>query len=173
MNPETRKLALAGIFSALAAAILCLGGVIPFATYACPVLASLAGGVVDEECGKKYGWSCFAVAAVLGLLLAPDKEIALLFAFLGWYPLLKPALDRLRPGALRVFAKLLICAAAVSMMYGLMLYVLHLEEIVREVASTSPALLAVTLALGMVTFLMYDVCLLRLTYLYRRRRRKK
>lgn len=170
MRAQTKDLALSGILGALTVVILCMGSLIPFATYICPVLASLAVAAAGEECSSRYAWSGFLVAALLGLLLAPDKEIAMLFAFLGWYPLLKPRLDRLRPGTLRVCAKLLLGASTLTVMYALLLFVLKLEDLVRECAETSRFLLTATLLLGCVTFLAYDRFLARLTVLYRRRR---
>ncbi len=170
MRRETRELALAGVLCALAVSLLCMGGVVPLATYAAPALASAALLVVREDCRRAYAWSCFAASAALGLLLSPDKEAAMLYAFLGYYPLLKPRLDALRSRALRVGAKLLICLVAVGAMYALLLWVFRLEAVVRELAETSPALLGATAALGVVVFFTYDLALCRLTLLYRSRK---
>ena len=52
-----------------------------------------------------------------------------------------------------------------------MLFVLRLEAVVTELSSTAPALLWATAALGLALFLLYDLCLDRLTALYRRRRK--
>ena len=75
-------LALCGVLAALAVALMFLGGVIPFAAIACPVLASLVLIPVYAETGKKWSLLWYAAVAILGLLLAPDKEAAILFAFL-------------------------------------------------------------------------------------------
>lgn len=172
MKRQSRDLAFAGMFSALGALLLCFGGIIPLSTYACPVLASLAVAAVDEECGARWGWSCYAVVAALALLLSPDKEAALLFAFLGYYPMARPRLDALRPAALRLLAKLLLCAAAAGAMYALIIWVFRLETVVEELRATAPWILALTAALGLVTFLVYDLALARLTALYRARRKR-
>jgi len=132
MKRDTHRLALAAMLSALGAVLLCLGGILPLSTYACPVLASLAVAAAREECGGKYGFGCYAVTAAIALLLSPDKEAAALFAFLGYYPLLKPRLDALRPAALRAAAKLALCAVAVGAMYALLIFLLRLEALTRE-----------------------------------------
>lgn len=173
MRRETRSLATAAMFSALGALFLCFGALIPLSTYVCPVLASLTVGVVDEECGRKYGWSCWAVTAALALTLSPDKEAALLFAFLGCYPLLRERFDALRPSVLRAGAKLSFCAVSVGAMYALLIFVFRLDAVVRELSSTAPALLIATVLLGLLTFLVYDLALRRLTALYRRRRGRR
>ena len=173
MRRETRELALAGMLAALGAVLLCLGGIIPLATYAAPVLASAVVLVAREECRASAAFGCYAVSAALGLLLSPDREAALLYAFLGYYPLLKPRLDALRPRPLRALSKLLLCCAAVGTMYALLIFVLRLEAVVREFSETSPALLAITAALGLVVFFVYDLALMRLTTVYQKRRARR
>ncbi len=172
MKKRTHELALAGMLTALAATLICLGGLVPLATYAAPVLASGTIFVAREECRPSFAWCCYAASAVVSLLLSPDKEAALLYAFLGYYPLLKPGLDALRPRALRIAAKLGLCAFAVGAMYALLIFVFRLEAVVREFSETTPALLWATAALGLLVFLLYDLSLGRFTVLYRRRRRR-
>ena len=65
----------------------------------------------------------------------------------------------------------LLAIAAVGAEYAFLLFVLRLEAVVTELSSTAPALLWATAALGLALFLLYDLCLDRLTALYRRRRK--
>ena len=92
MNTTAKELALGGMFTALGVVLLCLGGVVPLALYACPILASAVLLPVRERCRKQVAWSCYAAIAILGTLLGPDKEASMLFVFLGYYPLVKPKL---------------------------------------------------------------------------------
>lgn len=170
MRRETREIALAGMLAALGAALLALGGVVPLFLYISPILASFAVLVAREECRSVYAIGCFLVSAALGLLFSPDKESALLYAFLGWYPLLKPRLDALRPRLLRALLKLLLCCAAVGTMYALLIFVFRLEAVVQEFAESSPALLAATALLGAVVFFVYDLALARICAFYQKRR---
>ncbi len=172
MRRQTHELALCGILGALAVVLLCLGGAFPLATYAAPILASLALLAAREECRPAPAWGCYAVSAALGLLLSPDKEGALLYAFLGFYPLLKPRLDALRPRALCLGAKLLLFASAAGAAYALLLLVLRPAALVAEFTGSAPALLWATAALGLVVCFVYDLALGRLTTLYRKRRHK-
>ena len=93
MRKATKELALCSMLAALSVVVLCLGGIVPFAVYACPMLASGALLLVREECRPSYAWCCWAAVAILALLLGPDKEASALYLFLGWYPLLQPKLD--------------------------------------------------------------------------------
>lgn len=171
MNPTAKELALGGMFTALGVVLLCLGGVVPLALYACPILASAALLPVRERCSGRVAWSCYAAIAILGMLLGPDKEAASLFVFLGYYPLVKPRLDAIRSRVLRLSAKLLLAILAVGADYSFLLFVLHLNAVTQELAETAPAVLWATCALGLALFLLYDLTLARLTRLYRRRRR--
>ena len=103
MNTTAKELALGGMFTALGVVLLCLGGVVPLALYACPILASAVLLPVRERCRKQVAWSCYAAIALLGTLLGPDKEASMLFVFLGYYPLVKPKLDAIHSRALRLF----------------------------------------------------------------------
>lgn len=173
MRRSTHELALAGLLAALAVVLLSIGSMIPLATYAAPILASSVLLVAREECRPSYAWGCFTVSAALGVMLSADLECSLLYVFLGYYPLLKPRLDALRPRAARLGAKLLLCATAVGGMYALLLYVFHLEAVAEEFAATAPAALWLTAALGAAVFLLYDLALDRLSVLYQRRRTRR
>ena len=172
MRKTTKELALCGVLTALAVVLLCLGGMIPFALYACPILASAVLLPIREECRRSYAWCCWLAIAILGILLGPDKEAAALFCFLGYYPLLKPQLDGIHSRGVRLAAKLGLAAAAISAMYAVLIYVIGLTAVVEEFAHTAPWMLWVTVALGVAVFLMYDLLLARFTALYRRKRRK-
>ena len=68
MKQSTKELALCGVMTALSVVLLCLGGVIPLAVYACPMLASCALLVLRETCRARYAWCCWAAVALLTLL---------------------------------------------------------------------------------------------------------
>ena len=172
MKQNTRELALAGMMAALGVVILCLGGIIPVALYACPILASAVLLPVRENCRRSYAWCCYAAIAVLGLLLSPDKEAASLFLFLGYYPLIKPKLDTIGNQALRLVCKLGIATFAIGAMYAILLYVIGLADLVEEFAATTSWMLWTTVGLGAAVFLLYDILLGRFALIDQRRKRK-
>ena len=172
MRKSTKELALSSLMAALGVVFLCLGGIIPFALYACPILASAVLLPVREDCRRSYAWCCYAVIAVLGLLLGPDKEASSLFLFLGYYPLIKPKLDTIGNPVGRILCKLIIAAAAIGAMYAVLLYVFCLAAVVEEFAETAPWMLWTTAGLGLLLFAVYDVLLGRITLFYRARRKK-
>lgn len=173
MKQATKELALCGVMTALSVVLLCLGGVIPLAVYACPMLASCALLVLRERCSARYAWCCWLAVAILTLLLGPDKEAAALYLFLGYYPLLQPKLEAIRRPVLRWLAKLALAAAAVGTMYAVLLYVFGLPQVTEEFADTAPWLLWLTAALGLVVFAVYDILLRRFTLMWRRRKKQR
>ena len=146
MRKASRDLALCGVLCALAAAIMAMGTILPAATYCCPLLASMTLVPVLIVCGEKLGWAMFAASAMLSLLLAPDKEAAAIFLALGYYPLVKPKLDR-KPKPRRIALKLLLFNAAIFAVYASLLFLFRLEALREELFSMG-GLLASALILG-------------------------
>lgn len=163
---KSRKMALTGMLCALAVVLMMLGGVIPLATFCCPALAGLMLIPVFVECGEKLSWCAYAAIAALSLILCPDKEAALLLAFIGYYPILRWRLDQLRSRLLRVVAKLGVFNLAVIAMYALSILVLQMDQILREYQEMGLALTVACLLVGNVTLLLYDRLIVIMTALY-------
>lgn len=145
--------ALGGVLAALAVAVMGMGTLIPVATYVCPMLCMLLLQVVFKICGSRMAWAWYGAVALLALILAADKEAAVVFAFLGYYPILKPRLERRRLGLLW---KALLFNGMTLLAYWLMLRVLGLEALVEEFSEMGAVLGAILLLLGNVTFFLLD-----------------
>ena len=150
---NTRRIALSGMLAAVAVVIMCLGGIIPIATYICPMLCCLTQFVVLRFCGKKLSWTWYMVVSFLSLLMGPDKEAAIVFAALGSYPMLKPVFSRFRLG---VLIKLLFFNISISAAYGILIYLMGMHEIAAENTELGAVGLAIILLLGNITFLLLD-----------------
>ena len=120
---QTARLALAAVLCALAVTIMMLGGLIPAATFCCPILAGFLTVPILCECGTGMALCAWAAVSILSCLLGPDKEAAVIYLFLGWYPVLRPKLENVRQ-PFRFVLKLLIFNCAVAAVYGLLLFVL-------------------------------------------------
>ena len=146
-------IAFGGMMAAVAVVIMNLVGLIPVATFVCPMLCMMILTLVVRFCGKRIGWAWYGAVMILSALFAPDKEAAAIFAFLGYYPLLKPAFDK------RKSAKLLKCLffnCVILLMYWLLIHLLGMAYIAAEYAEMGRALTAVMLVLGNVTFILLD-----------------
>ncbi len=170
---KTAKLALCGVLAALAVALMFLGGTVPFASIACPVLASVVLLPVYAELGYKWGLLWYGAVSVLSLLVAPDKEAAILFVVLGYYPMLHKLFGHLRLKALKWLGKLLYLNAATVGAYLLMFYVFSIESVVQDFRGIGTALLVLMLLLANASFVVYDLVLDRLEVFYHVRLRPK
>ena len=161
-------MAYCGMAAALCVALMLLGAVVPVLMFIAPAAASLLIATVCTECGLNMALTAYGAVSILSLLFVPDKEVALIFVFLlGYYPLLKPRLERIRPKLLRGAAKLALCNGAVLAMYGLVLLLVPAGSIAQELRTTAIAASLATLAMGNVAFLLYDRAIHNLLQVYR------
>ena len=155
-NTPAYAVALGGVLAALAVVVMSLGTIIPVATYICPMACILMAQVVRQTCGSRYGWAWYGAVAILSLLLAADKEAAAVFAALGYYPLVKPRLEK------RKFPWLwkgLLFNAVILILYWALMNLLGMDAIAEEFAEAGTVMTIVMILLGNVTFFLLDVVL--------------
>ena len=153
------------MLAAAAVVLMCIGTILPIATYAAPALCILVCRVVLTICGNRIAWAWYGAVAILSLLLAPDKEAAAVFLCLGYYPIVKPRLDRKK---LSWLWKALLFNCSILTMYWILLKVIGVARLVSEFSEMSLAVTAVLLLLGNVTFFVLDM---RLSRGFRKRKR--
>jgi len=146
-------MALGGVLAALAVVIMSMGTLIPVATYVCPMLCALLLKTVLRICGKRIAWAWFGAVAMLSMLMAPDKEAAAVFVFIGYYPIVKPSLDRKK---LPWLWKGLLFNASILAMYWLLMHLFGMDQLAAEFEGIGIAMTAVLLILGNVTFFLLD-----------------
>ena len=156
MKSEARIIALGGVMAALAVTVMSLGGMIPVATYVIPMLCMLLARFVLKSCGSRIAWAWYGAVAILGLLLCPDKEAAAVFAVLGYYPIVKPKLDKLR---LAWLWKGLLFNSTILLLYWALMHLFGMAELSREFEGMGTAMLAALLAMGNLVFFLMDMLL--------------
>ena len=145
--------ALGGILAAVAVVIMCLGTLIPVATFVCPMLCILLAKVVLGQCGGKITLAWYGVVCVLSLLLSPDKEAAAVFSALGNYPVIKPKLERL---PLSWIWKSLLFNTVILLLYWLLMHIFGMAQLIQEFSQMGAGMTVVTLVLGNVCFFLMD-----------------
>ena len=150
--------ALGGVTAALAIVIMCIGGLIRLATFVCPMLCMLLLQLISIRCGSRMGWAWYVAVAILSLLMGPDKEGSALFLFFGFYPLVKPKLEKM---PLPWLWKGILFNAAILLMYTLLIHLFGMAELASEFREMGSILLMVTLLLGNLTFFLLDRILSR------------
>ena len=158
MRSKAYPIALGGMLAAAAVVLMCVGTIIPIATYAAPVLCMMVCQVVLKCCGSRIAWAWYGAVAILGLLMAPDKEAAAVFGVLGYYPIVKPRLDRTKA---KWFWKALLFNGSILLLYWILLKLIGVAQLVEEFSGMGIAMTAVLLVLGNVTFFLFDGLLTR------------
>lgn len=146
---SAKRVAVCGLMIAANVVIMVLGAAIGIGIYFCPMLAGLLLLPIGNSMGKKYQFMCYVAISIISAMLVPDPEAVLMFVgFMGWYPILRPRLQKL-PKLLRVIVKLALFNCIMIAMEALLMLVL-----VPEVEATWYLILL--LMLGNVMFLLYD-----------------
>ena len=117
------------LMAALGAAFMLTGNLIPVLTYVSPMLAGMTLIPVLYEFGKKSAWMTWAVTAALAMMLCADREEAFFYLFTGFYPIIKPDLDRIRSKSLRFLAKLAVFTVSIACMVLILLFVVGMTDI--------------------------------------------
>ena len=170
---QSVTVAFCGMAAALSVVIMLIGGVIPVATYAVPMLCGSLLLPILIELRKSAAWATFFSVAFLSLILGFDKEAAFFCLFIGYYPIVKWPLDKIRPKWKRALCKGLLFTVAIGIMYALLYLLFPMEAMIQEFRE-----MGIVLSVGFVIayvgcMFLYDFLLVRLLPLYANRIRPK
>ena len=161
---KTGRLALAGILTALAMALLMLT-VTPIATVGTVALAALCGIPVVVESGRKAGIVHFLAVAILAWLIVPVTDGKLLYTlFFGWYTIAKACLEQKNlPRTIEWGAKFLLLWATFGIGGGITFFFL-LDEV--SLGDLSWWVIPVGVVASNLLFVVYDRCITGLVGTY-------
>lgn len=163
---RTRVTSLCAVLAALGVVLLYLGSFVEVLDLSVALLASLVIVILVIERGGTYPWMTYAVTALLSLLLLPNKVPAIVYAcFMGFYPILKARIEKLRWRGLRILIKLATFNVSVILMW------LLAGILVGELTLGVPVRIMWVLLNGV--FLFYDYALSVLITAYLRVWRKR
>ena len=137
----------------------------PYLTYAVPAVAGLLIMVAVIEAGYKWALGAYAAASVLVFLFAEPEGKLLYICFFGYYPILKAVFDRRKSRIVEWVLKLAYFNLAMLLLVLTAALVLSLPEITR-------GYIIALFALGNFTFVIYDILLSMLIFLYISKYRK-
>lgn len=163
---SAKHVALGGMLAATALVIMCLGGLIPFATFICPTFCILILQGVLCFTTRRIGIAWYGAVSILCMLLAPDKEASAIFVCLGYYPLVKPVFEK---WPFSILWKLLLFNGAILLMYSALIHLFGMTYLQQEYNEMGSIMLIVMLALGNVTFWLLDRLLTRVSFLIKKR----
>ena len=125
-------LAFSSLLAALGTGLMLLSGLVPVFTYFTPLVAAALLTAVKSELDVRWAWMVWIVTGLLTAILCADKEAAFFYVFFGYYPILKPALDRLQNGHVRRAVKLAVYCVSVAAMYAFLYFVLGFDAGLEE-----------------------------------------
>ena len=121
---RTKRLAACSLVTAFCVVVMLLGALAELGMYAAPLAAAIALMPIGTKYGVKYHLLAWLAVSLLSLILVPNAEQNLLFlGIVGWYPVIRPRLQR-RPKMLRLLLKLLLFNAVLLAVEAIVMLVL-------------------------------------------------
>ena len=161
----TQKIALCGVFAALCLIFLWVGGM-TLLDLSILVVCSLMTMLLVIEAGEKMAWIYAAATGVLALLLLPSKLYAIEYIlFAAVYPIMKLHFERLRA----LFA----WPVKISFLDSMLLLCVVLAQHVFMAGDDYFALNWITVGMGTLFFILYDITMTLCISLYIVKLRKK
>ncbi len=134
---SAREITGGAMMAAAAVVLMAVSVIFPTLSITCAAFSGFIIMFAYLKWGMKTALLSYATASILGILLLPNKEAAILFAVLfGQYPMIKAAIER-KAGKLRAFTlKALYFNTDMLLVYYFVSGVLDLEIIERTVPLT-------------------------------------
>jgi hypothetical protein len=157
---NTKRLTVCAMLCALGVVLLLLGSFVEVMDIAMAALASLLCIFAVIEYGGAAPWLVFSVTGVLSLVLLPNKTPAAMYiVFLGYYPIIKEKLERLKKPISWLLKEVIFNLALVVMFF--------IVKFLLMPNVSDPLWLYVALVvLAQITFILYDIALTRLITFY-------
>ncbi len=140
---------LCGIMSGLALALMFILGMIPSFEYITPAIAGILIWVIRLVSYVAVGLLC--------LLITPNYEVAMMYIFLlGYYPIVREYLQKIRLKLLRWIAKLALFSVMGVGAYMILIYLFGMTYLMDETNEFGSLIIY---GMGAFAFIMYDIFL--------------
>ncbi len=174
MPYKSYKVAIGGISAALCISILFLTGLVPFSSFLMPAIAGFCLVPLVVEYGRATAITVFVAAALLTPFIVPDYEAAMIFIMLmGYYPVIRPELQNIRPSMVRFLIKHLLFNVTVCLGYLLLIYLFGLNFLLDTSDELVSSSLIALLAIANVVFVLYDMSIQNVYNIYNHILRKR
>ncbi len=162
---QSSKCAIGGIVAAVSLVLMISVAIIPFLTYALPAVAGMFIVFIVIEIDKKWAFGVYSTVAILGAILIPEKEVAVMYlAFFGYYPILKSLIEAKTHVAVGWIIKVLTFAGTMALSYYLMIKLMGVT--IDETEEFGMMAYPLLLGMGTLAFIIYDIALTKMITLY-------
>lgn len=157
-----------GLCTALSVVLMFLGGAVYIFAYVVPMVLGIIISMIKKTLGNGSAVSVYISTSVLSFILVSDKECVLMYAlFFGYYPIIKPFLEKIKPGFLSFILKFFVFNISVFVIEALCVYVFRIPFF--EDGAFSKAIVIAFAAAMNVIFVLYDFMLKHYLILYQNR----
>lgn len=166
---NTLLTAFGGIITALSILILFLANVFPTLSYTLPALAGVLLLIFVKEVDKKWPFMVYLSVSTLSLILISNKEATILYIFFfGYYVILKDIIEKRFSSFVKWILKFAVFNISIFLAFIILIYIFAIPDgDLQEYGKY------VMLALGNVTFIVYDYTLSTLAVVYDKRWKNK
>lgn len=166
---NTLLTAFGGIITALSILILFLANVFPTLSYTLPALAGALLLILVKEADKKWSFMVYLSVSTLSLILISNKEAAILYIFFfGYYVILKDIIENHFFSFVKWIFKFAVFNISIFLAFIILIYIFAIPDgDLQEYGKYA------MLALGNVTFIVYDYTLSTLAVVYDKRWKSK
>ena len=151
------KIAFCGIVSALVCVIMA-ASLMPDLTFAVPAIAGLMFIPVFANAGVPAAIACFVSSSLLSFFIGDKNSWLLFLVFFGYYPIIKPLLEKIKNKPVKWVLKFSVFNAAAVVLY-------LIEVLVLRFTLGKWWLLA-AFAAGNAVFVLYDIAVARVAAFY-------
>lgn len=166
---NTLLTAFGGIITALSILILFLANVFPTLSYTLPALAGVLLLIFVKEADKKWSFMVYLSVSTLSLILISNKEVAILYIFFfGYYVILKDIIENRFFSFVKWIFKFAVFNISIFLAFIILIYIFAIPDgDLQEYGKYA------MLALGNITFIVYDYTLSTLAVVYDKRWKSK
>jgi len=165
---KSAKAALCGLSTALSLVFMFFGGAVSIFAYVVPMILGVLMSMIAKTLGNGSAVSVFISTSVLSFILAADKECVLMYVlFFGYYPIIKPYIERIKSKLISYILKFAVFNLSVFITEILCVYIFRIPFF--EDGGFSNLLVIAFAAAMNVIFILYDFMLNRFLILYRNR----
>lgn len=166
-NKLAFKIALGGVISSLCLFFMFCSGFLPMLDYTIPTFSGFLMVIMIVETSAAWAFTTYVAVSLLALLITPNLQCSLLFViFMGYYPILKYYLDKLRFKPLAWVIKFAVFNAAVLLFYYLFQFVFMTENLLEGMERFGKYAELVLLVGANVFFIVCDYLVGQLTDIY-------
>lgn len=166
-NELAFRISLGGIITAICLALMFCTGMFPMLDYTIPAFAGFLMVIMIVETQARWAVTTYAAVSAFCLLVTPNYQASLLFIlFMGYYPILKFYLEKIKSKYVAWIIKYAVFNAAIAVFFLIFKYLITSVDILEGLEKFGKYAVIILWLAANVFFLLYDMVLGQLINLY-------